>query len=232
MVNKLENELKVRGLSVNTINVYLFYNNKFLEFIKKKPEDVVETDVKSYLNYLRSDLERSNRTLALVIAALECHYNNLLGRNFKIQKLKIPKPFKEGLSKDEFMKLLSGVKNLKHKLIIELIYSSGMRLDECINLRIEDLEIENSIGKVKCEGMFLILNRSLAEDLQKFIGHRTNGLVFPGRKGKMTSRAVQKLIKLAGERSNIRKHVKAHTLRYSFTKHLLEEKGDIINLNE
>jgi len=111
VLKKLDIELKIRGLSKNTISTYLFYNKKFLEFIEKDPKDITEDDVKSYLGHLRADKERSNSTLALVIAALEFFYVGVLRKKFDIKRPKIPKSIPTVLSKDEVKKILDSTKN-------------------------------------------------------------------------------------------------------------------------
>ena len=239
VLSKLENELKIRGLSKNTISTYLFYNRKFLEFIEKKPEDVGEDDIKAYLGHLRSDKERSNRTLALVIAALEFFYVSVLGKKFEIKRPKVPKSIPTVLSKDEIKRIIDGTKNNKHRLIIELLYSSGLRLSECINLKITDLELEEKIGWVRkgkgAKDRFFILSEKLIDSLKKYLaaeGRKESYLFLGYGGGQLSKRAVQKLVKVAAKRAGVNKEVKVHTLRHSFATHLLEAGIDIRKIQE
>jgi integrase/recombinase XerD len=228
-MERLENELKIRGLSKNTISAYMFYNKKFLEFIGKKPENVEEYDIKKFLGHMRSDKERSNRTLSLVIAALEFFYKDVLGKKMDIKRPKVPKNVPVVLSKDEVKRLLN-CKNVKHTLIMEFLYSSGLRLSECINLKVEDLELDEKIGWVRKgkggKDRFFILSEVLVKDVKKYVGDK-KGLIFEGYGDKLSKRAVQKLVKVAAERAGIKKNVKVHTLRHSFATHLLEAGVDI-----
>ncbi len=234
-LDKLENELKIRGLSKNTIIAYLFYNKKFLEFIQKKPEDVEEEDLKKYLGHMRSDKERSNRTIALVIAALEFFYKEVLGKKMSIKRPKVPKNIPVVLSKEEMKRMLDATTNSKHKLIMELLYSSGLRLSECINLNVEDLELDEKIGWVRkgkgSKDRFFILSERLIKNLRTYMENK-KGRIFTGYHGALSKRAVQKLVAAAAERAGIRKKVKVHTLRHSFATHLLEAGVDIRKIQE
>lgn len=80
MLQKLETELKLRGVSPETVKTYLFYNKKFVDFIKKNPEEVSEADIKNYLAELLSR-GVSNATLALAKAALTFCYRDLAQRD-------------------------------------------------------------------------------------------------------------------------------------------------------
>lgn len=239
MLERLENELKIRGLSKNTISTYLFYNRKFLEFIKKNPEEITEDDMKKYLGHLRTDKECSNKTLALVIASLEFLYNGMLDKKFKITRPKVPKSIPVVLSKEEVKQLISQTKNHKHRLILELLYSSGLRLGECVNIQIDDLELKEKIGWVRrgkgAKDRFFILSEKLVTDITSYLEKEkmTTGFIFLGRnKNQLSRRAVQKFVKHAAKRAGIRKPVKVHTLRHSFATHLLEAGVDIRKIQE
>ncbi len=123
-------------------------------------------------------------------------------------------------------------KNLKHKLIIELLYSTGIRLSELRNLRIRDLELDENILWVRkgkgAKDRMVILSKKLSEELKEYTKNRDpNDFLFHGWHGQISSRAVQKIIKEAAERANIAKRVTPHVLRHSFATHLLESGVDI-----
>jgi len=231
MLEKLENELKIRGMSKHTISTYMFYNKAFLGFIGLQPEDVEEDDIKKYLGYLLSDKGRSNRTVALVVAALEFYYVEMLGKKISIKRPKIPRSIPVVMSKAEVKRLITETKNKKHRLLLELLYSSGLRLSECVNLKVEDLELEEKVGWVRSgkggKDRFFILSEKLIVHIEKYLGEKRTGYLFTGRDGQLSTRAVQKVVKEAAARAEIRKNVKVHTLRHSFAAHLLEAGVDI-----
>lgn len=235
-MRELEIELMLRGFSKRTVSTYLYQNRKFLEFVKKSPSEVKETDIKGYLAHLISDQQMNNSSIALVRAALKFYYDEVLKK--KIVNLKTPKisrKLPEVLTKEEIKKLLNSINHLKSKLIIKLLYSSGIRLSECLNLKIEDLEIGNKIGWIRggkgAKDRMFILSNNLCEELLPFV-HGRNGFIFNGRAGRLTSRNVQKIVKRAAQKAGITKNITPHKLRHSFATHLLESGTDIRIIQE
>ncbi len=231
MLEKLETELKLRGSSPETIKTYKFYNKKFLEFINKNPENVDEDDIKKYLSHLISK-DLSNSTISLVKSALVFLYSEMLKKKIDIKTPKISKKAPIVLSKQEIRKILAFLKNKKHNLIFSLLYSTGMRLSECINLKVKDLELNENIiwvrdGKGSKDRM-VIVSKKISEKLKKYVEKKeSDEYVFEGRNGKMSKRNVQKLVSKAAKKAEISKNISPHTLRHSFATHLLEDGVDI-----
>ena len=130
--------------------MYLFYNRKFLEFIKKNPEEITDDDIKEFLASKMSDDSLSNSSIALIKASIKFFYTDMLGKNMSL--IKTPKASKKlpvVLSRDEIKNLIDNTENIKHRLLIELLYSTGLRLSECINLQYSDLDLNDGIGWVR-----------------------------------------------------------------------------------
>lgn len=150
MLDQLSTELKLRGFSNQTVKAYVYHNKKFLDFIKKEPNIVTEEDIKSYLAYLRSDRNNSIKTVSLARSSIRFLYEILLKKNIIPQmELKVQKKIPEVLTKEEISRMLDSTKNPKHRLLIEVLYSSGLRLSEAINLKLEDLELGTGCGWVR-----------------------------------------------------------------------------------
>ncbi|MCD6576142.1 MAG: tyrosine-type recombinase/integrase [Nanoarchaeota archaeon] len=231
MLERLESELRLRGLSEETIKTYKFYNQKFLEFIKKNPDEITEEDVKLYLSSLISK-GAANTTIALVKSALFFFYTELLDKKFDIKTPKIAKKVPVVLTKDEIKKLINSVGNKKHKLILQLLYSTGMRLSECVNLKVGDIEFDEGIIWIRhgkgAKDRVVIPSKKLMHELREFVsGLNSNEYVFRGRKGKLSKRNIQKIVSIAAKRAGISKKVSPHTLRHTFATHLLESGVDI-----
>ena len=129
MLDKLTTELQLRNFSERTVTAYVIHNTKFLEFIKKDVDIIVEDDIKSYLAYLISQRKVSPKTVALVKAALKFYYDEVLKKG--IVNIKTPKSAKHlpiVLTPDEVKRLINAAKTAKSKLIIMMLYSSGLRL--------------------------------------------------------------------------------------------------------
>ncbi len=238
MLEKLSTELKLRNFSERTVLAYVTHNKRFLEFIKKEPPLVLEDDVKSYLAYLLSTRKVSPRTAALVKAALKFYYDEVLKKG--IVNLKTPKTEKHlptVLSRSEVKRLIGAAKTAKSRLIMMLLYSSGIRLSECLQMRWKDLEIGEKIGWVRKgkgnKDRLIILSDSLIEALKGRDEGGNNSYLFAGRQDKpLSARNVQKIVERAARKAEINKRVTPHTLRHSFATHLLESGTDIRKIQE
>jgi len=236
-LKKLEAEIRLRGFSSNTIKTYLYYNKQFLDFVKKKPEEVVEDDIKSFIAKKLSE-KTSAKSIVLIRAALKFFYDEILKKN--IVTLKTPKVSRilpTVLTRDEVKMLIESIDNEKHKLIVKLLYSSGLRLSELVNLKVGDLELDESIGWVRkgkgAKDRLFIISPKLVEELKEFVKERKESdYLFVGKRGKMSARNVQKIVALARKKAGINKQVHVHTLRHSFATHLLESGVDIRRIQE
>ena len=92
-LEKLETELKLRGFSEKTVSSYLFHNKKFLNYIKKQPEEITQDDIKSYLAYLISEKKHKPASINLALCTLKFFYNKILEKEIfkKIVSLKSEK---------------------------------------------------------------------------------------------------------------------------------------------
>ena len=232
-LNKLTTELKLRGFSERTIEAYTLHNRKFLEYIKKSPENVDENDVKDYMSYL---ISRNNtpRSLALKKAALKFFYDEILKRNIiNFKTPKIPKNIPSVLTKEEIKKLIKSSGSYKTKIIIQLLYSSGLRLSELRGLKLNDLELEEKIGWVRkgkgSKDRMFILSSYMINELKEYIKRldKNEDYLFPGKNNTLSSRNIQKIVENAAKRAGIKKKVTPHKLRHSFATHLLEDGVDI-----
>ena len=228
---RLESELKMRGFSPETIKSYLNYNQKFLDVIKKDPRSVTQNEIKEYLGGMISK-KYSARTVSLVRSALIFYYREVLGKNIKIKAPKIPFTLPSVLQIDEVRALINSAKDPKHKLLIKLLYSSGLRLSEVQKITTNDFELKEKIGWVRRgkgqKDRMIILSNDLISELKPIL-ETHEGFLFPGRfEGKPVSkRYIQKVVKDCANAAKIKKDVHVHTLRHSFATHLLENGTDI-----
>lgn len=146
----------------------------------------------------------------------------------------MPKKLPTVLSRPEILKMIAATNNLKHKLIIELLYGSGLRISELVNLRINDIDFYRRLitvksGKGKKDRITIISPAVLSRINQYITEYRPLEFIFesfqPGVK--LNVRSIQKIIQLASKKAKISKNISAHTLRHSFATHLLESGTDI-----
>ena len=240
-IYNLKRELKIRGFSPKTVKAYLYYNTALLKFKNKSPKNINTDDIKEYLLYLKNK-NLANATLDVAINAVKFYYTQILKRKFfvnkKIVRAKKEKRLPEIFTKDEIKKILKTIQNVKHRLTLALMYSSGLRVSEVTNVRVGDLDFENNILKVKlakgAKDRITILSEKISCALNKYVNNKElEDFVFENaRGGKLSERSVQKFFMQALQRSKIKKKASCHSLRHSFATHLLESGTDIRYIQE
>ncbi|MFP4645405.1 MAG: site-specific tyrosine recombinase/integron integrase [Candidatus Woesearchaeota archaeon] len=230
-------ELDLRGFSEYTVRNYLHTITDFLETLGEKTT-IEERDVKQYLAIMIRRRKAAPSTAALARSALLFLCNDVLDKGFtKIKTPKIPQRLPTVLSKKELSSVFDQLLP-KSKLLVRLIYASGLRVSEVVSLKVTDLELSEGYGWVRGgkggKDRMFVIPEHLCEELRKYI--EKAGLtkaLFPGRKGEpMTTRNVQKIISNAALKAGIAKQVTPHKLRHSFATHLLEEGNDVRVIQE
>ena len=229
MLEDLAIELKLRGLSPRTVKAYIYHNHRFLDFIKKQSSEITQQDIRLYLAEYTD--HASPATISLMKSALRFYYDELLKKNlvtFKSPKIRDRLPVV--LSKEEVKSLIYAASTIKSKLLLKLLYGTGLRVSECVNLNVKDLELNEHIGWVRKgkggkDRMFRIPD-SLTSDLKKYLTTQHGPYLFTGE-NPITPRNIQKIVKHAAEKAGIKKDITPHTLRHSFATHLLEAGTDI-----
>jgi len=137
VLKKIEVELKIQGKSLRTVSSYVFYNTKFLEFIQKDPESITTDDIKLFLSHLISDKNYDTSTMSLAISSLKFFYEAILKKPI-FTDIKNPRKYRsipDIPTKDEIKHLIDSSESLKDKVIISLLYSSGLRVSECVKIK-------------------------------------------------------------------------------------------------
>ena len=137
------------------------------------------------------------------------------------------------ISKDEVLNMIAQTKNIKHKCVIELLYSAGLRRSELLNLKINDIDSKRMIIRIaRAKGnkdRQSLLSKTVLKDLRKYFReYKPKKYLFEGQGNqKYSATSVLKIVKNAGKRAKINSSVTPHMLRHSFATHLLEEGTDI-----
>lgn len=225
----------LKGFSNQTIKSYTYNVEKFLDFLEKSRLNLSKEGVKLYL--LSQNL--SVNSSRLQYASISFFFREILEKPFSFEEVPIKKKEKQlpkVISKEKIKEIINLTDNLKHKLIIKLLYSSGLRLQELIDLKRKDIDFERGIIHVKKgkgnKDRITLISEALKLDLLKYYSNNIfkTEYVFEGRNGKYTKKSVQKVLDEAGKKAGIR--VTPHMLRHSFATHLLEQGTDIRHIQK
>ncbi len=232
-----EETLKVQRYSDATIINYIAQFRFFLEFILPVTADnFTEKDVHRYLNHLVNKRRVSISTQNVAINAIKFHLEHVKKEARAVYYIDRPRKEKKlpvVLSFEEVTALLGCVKNLKHRCLLMVMYSAGLRIGETLKLTRRDIDPGRRVvyvrgGKGKKDRITL-LSRVALETLVDYLKqYKPQKWLFEGPSQEAYSeRSVNKLIKKAASAAGILKPVSAHTLRHSFATHLLERGTDL-----
>lgn len=238
----MKREMLRRKLSPRTVKTYLQYVKKFLLANKDKhPKEFSKKDVREFL-YNMEEREVSGSTLNVAHNALRFMMIDVLHKTcyLKIRYAKTPIKKPEYLTKEEISKILSVITNEKHKLLVSLMYGAGLRVREVTRLKTKDFSFEENIGWIKSgkgnKDRPFIIPQKIKEQLKQRC-EKEKYWLFPGRKGALTIKSVQEIVKKAGEKVKMAKphsqfpnRVHPHMFRHSFTTHLLEDGLDVTSV--
>ncbi|MCX6786113.1 MAG: tyrosine-type recombinase/integrase [Candidatus Komeilibacteria bacterium] len=232
----LAQELIIRGFSKRTVTTYLDINRRFLIFFNKSAKQATAQDIKNYLLYLKVQ-GLANTSLNLAISALKFYFEKILKRKlfFGIVRPKKEKYLPTVLAKEEIIQLINLTENLKHKLLLSLIYGSGLRVSEAVKLKIEHLNLSQNNLLVKsgkgAKDRLTLLSRHSAELLKQYLpilpAEQSYLFSGAGGGGHLTMRSAQKVFDQALARAQINTSATCHCLRHSFATHLLQNGTDI-----
>lgn len=239
LFKKTEELLRLRNYSPKTIKSYLFYIKDFLIFAKQNKISGKNEAIKCFL-LNRQDKGNSSQTINLAFNAIKFFYREVMKSQDKID-LKFAKRNKRLpiiLSRAEIEKIISNIRNNKHRLIISLSYGAGLRVSEAVNMRVKDINIaELTIHIKEANGKkdrLTVFPEKIIADIQNFIADKQgNDFIFESnRGGKLTTTAAQKVFGNALRKSGIQKDATFHSLRHSFATHLLENGVDVRYVQE
>jgi site-specific recombinase XerD len=247
-------ELVARGLRPRTRKVYLAHVRSFLRWSSHPHSAAAQGQlgrvdasraagqVRPYLTHLVEERNASRSYHTQAVSALKILFKGVL-RSPELAEA-IPRPKREKhlptvLSKQEIAKLIEAARNPKHRLLLMLLYSSGLRVGEVVRLRIEDIDVERGLvrvrdGKGGKDRYTLLASKALAglRAYREVFGRQR--WVFEGGRAwrHYTVRSVQHVVQQCATRAGISGAVTPHTLRHSFATHLLEAGTDLRYIQE
>ncbi len=233
LIENLANEARIRGYSILTINQYKVYWKEFLNDLQSL-DDVNTSNAKSFIARKLDTCDASS--IVVVRSALKFLFD-FLGKTLDVKPIKTAKKLPVVLTKYEIENMLAKTKNFKHRLILELLYGSGLRASEVATLKIQDLDLKNNTGIVRsgkgAKDRLFIISKTTAKKITRYIERQKPKQYLFEKNGKpITTRAIRKIVSNIARQANINKKVTPHTLRHSFATHLLEQGTDIRTIQE
>lgn len=240
-IHKFKKWLQQRRLSENTVHTYVEVTTFFIRYTNLRNTAEMSKRLIESFNY--DFIVRANKSVSYqnqCISGIK-KYLDYLGE--KVDELHLERPRKERklpvvLSMEEVKLLLGAITNLKHRTMLSLIYSGGLRIGEAINLKIGDIDSKRMLIHIKGakgkKDRYTLLSESFLGILREYYkNYRPKDFLFEGQNNsKYSNTSAQKILKYAVERAGINKRITLHTLRHSFATHLLENGTDIRYIQE
>jgi site-specific recombinase XerD len=218
-----------RGLRPKTIKTYQRCVEVFFRRCSKDPLQVRSDDIRLFLDHLLEKGSPGN-TLNVYLNALKFFYQEVLHRKLtvKIRYSKVRRRLPDFLTKEETISLISAIENHKHSLLIRLLYSSGLRIGELLNLKVKDLNLSEGYGWVRNgkggKDRPFIIAHSLKEELRSYLQDKNpeSWLFLGWNRSPYDSSSVREILKKASRKAGLSKKAYPHMLRHSFATHLIQ----------
>ncbi|MFQ6050623.1 MAG: site-specific tyrosine recombinase/integron integrase [Candidatus Hydrothermarchaeota archaeon] len=231
-LNLFINEKRLSSSNL-TIKQYRHVLLSFRNYVKKDLNEVKREEIISYLNHLIYEKNLKKSTVSTILRTIKSFYNFLYENGYiaknpakNISNIKYEKRPPSYLSISEVKLLIDTASNERDYLMIYLLYYTGIRVSEIVNIRVQDIDFDGLMIKVKGKGektRYLIINEHLADLIREYI--KNNDI--SERLFDVTPWTVQHVVKTTARRAGIKKNVTPHKLRHSFATHLLQNKVSI-----
>jgi site-specific recombinase XerD len=240
-LDRFKKWLVQKRLSINTVNTYIEVTTFFLRYANLKNTSDYSVRLIESFNY--DFIVRAGKSISYQNQCINGIKKYLNYKGVEIEKLELKRPRKEKklpvvLSLEEVKGILDVTENLKHKTLLSLIYSAGLRIGEAINLKVKDIDskrmlihIQGAKGK---KDRYTLLSKTFLELLRIYYKtYKPKSFLFEGQNSeKYSATSSQKVLRNATQRMGLKKKITLHTLRHSFATHLLENGTDIRYIQE
>jgi integrase/recombinase XerC len=245
--------LKVeQGVSVHTLRAYQKDLTEFLDFAPNSLKKIDYLDIRSYLASLHAR-KLKKTTISRKLAAIRSFFKFLHREGYVkknpaklVSSPKVPRTLPKFLTIDEIFSLLDTpegetFKVCRDRAMLELLYSSGIRVSELTSLDISDLDLRESLIRVKGKGMkerIVPVGSKALESIQEYLPERlslrkkSSALFLNNRGGRLTQRSVRRIVLHYSRMIRLKGELSPHTLRHTFATHLLHEGADLRVIQE
>jgi site-specific recombinase XerD len=231
-------DMILRNFTPSTINAYVRYVARFARHYNTSPERLGPDQVRAYLLYLIQEKKIAPSYSTQILSALRFLYGVTLRKDEVLKGIVYPKRSRKlpvVLSLDEAAQFLGAVTKLRDLALLMTAYGAGLRVSEIPRLRVEDIDSQRMVIRVRQakgrKDRYVMLSPRLLALLRQYwkVCRPGRDYLFPGRKpgSPISTRTVQHACQTALRNSGLTKHVSVHTLRHSFASHLLESGTDL-----
>ncbi len=234
--------MEVEHFSNSSINCYLNSIKQLCVFNGKLPDQQDESDIYNYLAHLKNDKSLSRETIRNHLQGIRFVFRKIYKRIDIIQDIPYPKQTKRLpiiLSSDEVKLLFQSAQSIKHRLILKVAYSGGLRRNEISRLKLVDIDSKNNLLRIENskgnKDRYTILAKSLVPELRIYYKqYQPKKYLFNGRiKGfPYSEEGLRWVFGQALAKSGIQKEVSLHSLRHAFASHLLAMKTDLFTIQK
>lgn len=241
-LEQLTQQLTAHGYSPNTIEAYVGHVQRFFVHVGKVPSVINKEDILEYLLIMLDEQGRSHAYVNQAVSAIKHFYTYIIKDLEAVHSLpRVKKQLKlpDILSKEEIQAVFSKVRNIKHKALLTLTYSAGLRVSEVVSLRLEDIDSHRMLIHVRQgkgrKDRYTILSSVALEILREYARrYKLRDWLFPrDLEGQhLTERTAERVFDKARKLAKIKKDVSIHALRHSFATHLLDGGTDLRYIQE
>lgn len=233
---RLEEKLRLQRYSFRTVKTYTSFFKQLLGFYPDRhPETLDKEALMKFLLHGVQVKKWGESTQNQAVNAVKCYYEKVLGQERTFYELRPKKRqlLPEVFSEQEVIDILKSVPKLKHKTILMLIYSAGLRIGESVNLRKVDIDLERRTVFIKAgkgkKDRYSIVSDKFVEILKRYLEtYRPAYWLFEGPDGgPYSTSSIRKIFRRAVEKAGANPYTTVHTLRHSFATHLLERGMDL-----
>lgn len=230
---RMRRDLEIRGYSEKTRNLYLRAMTGLVRYYMRSPDQLTVEDINRYQHHLVEERGLSYSSFNIAVSAMRFFYKHTLPVTWSLERIpyrRKPKRLPVILSREGVLRLFAALANQKHRLILMTIYAGGLRLGDAVHLRVDDLDRERMLMRIRrgkgAKDRYVPLSATLLELLDAYCGvEHPDTWLFPGAKPgcPLHPRSIERLIEKAREKADIGKEVSIHSLRHAFATHMLED---------